>query len=63
MSGREKKADSPPCGLCGMETKTPDEYHPYAACMMFLQTRDVDTVRDNLWAVVDYGRKLEREGR
>lgn len=38
--------------------KTPLDYHPYAACLMFRAARDGNTVQANLDAVVAYGRSL-----
>lgn len=39
------------CQDCGMVVRTPTEYHPYAACLMFKACHDGDTVRANLEAV------------
>jgi len=36
-----------PCQECGMEC-TPNEYHPYAACLMFKGCHNSETVRANL---------------
>lgn len=38
------------CGQCGMPCR-PAEYHPYAACLMYMACHDGNTVRDNLDAV------------
>lgn len=46
------------CACCGMVTAGPQEYHPYAACLMFKACHDGNVVRANLEAVVTYGRKL-----
>jgi hypothetical protein len=56
-----KQPEKTPCGTCKMPVG-PSEYHPYAACLMFMFCNDAERVRANLWAVVDYGRKLERRG-
>jgi len=39
-----------PCGDCGMPC-APNEYHPYAACLMFKACRNSEVVRANLDAV------------
>lgn len=39
------------CQTCGMVCRTPTEYHPYAACLMFKACHDGDIVRANLEAV------------
>jgi len=36
-----------PCAECGMSC-SPNEYHPYAACLMFKACHNGDTVRANL---------------
>jgi transposase-like protein len=46
------------CHSCGMPCG--NEYHPYAACLMFKQCRDRKTVEANLAAVVEYGALAER---
>lgn len=38
------------CAECGMSCNA-DEYHPYAACLMFKQCHNSETVRTNLEAV------------
>lgn len=50
-------ADAPltPCGDCGMPG-TPNDYHPYAACLMFKACHSSEVVRANLQAVVDHCR-------
>jgi hypothetical protein len=35
----------PPCAGCGMHTLTPNEYHPYAACILFQAGMKADEVR------------------
>jgi hypothetical protein len=42
----------------------PNEYHPYAACLMFKSCHDGDRVRENLQAVHEQGRLagLEEQG-
>lgn len=42
------------CAECGMPV-TPNEYHPYAACLMFRGCRDAAVVRANLTAVQGHG--------
>lgn len=48
------------CEECGMLTES-DEYHPYAACLMFIGCRDSETVRANLNAVVLHRMTADRE--
>ena len=45
----------PACAECGMTLAHPNEYHPYAACLMYKSCKDRDTVLDNLQSVIDYG--------
>lgn len=45
------------CKECGMTIQ--DEYHPFAACLMYRQTRDADVVRVNLASVIDHVQGLE----
>lgn len=52
-----------PCAGCGMQTNTPREYHPHAACLMFRACHNADEVRANLDAVIEYGRVKERKSR
>jgi len=40
-------AKLPHCAQCGMTLAQFNEYHPYAACLMFMQCQDGDTVRAN----------------
>lgn len=42
------------CAACGMACG-PAEYHPYAACLMFMACHNSATVRANLAAVEEYG--------
>lgn len=49
------------CVQCGMQTKNTFEYHPYAACLMYLTARDSMVVRANLKAVVEYGKSFKKE--
>ena len=49
------------CGDCGMEVVFPDEYHPYAACLMFKACGNPKTVTDNLDSVIAYGLKQRKE--
>jgi recombinational DNA repair protein (RecF pathway) len=45
------------CAECGMSV-VPQEYHPYAACLMFKQCQDGAIVRFNLNAVLQDGKTL-----
>lgn len=40
------------CNDCGM-TVEPNEFHPYAACLMFKSCHDGEVVRKNLTAIRD----------
>lgn len=42
--------DEQMCAECGMACP-PNEYHPYAACLMFKGCHDSETVRSNLYAL------------
>lgn len=44
------------CGDCGMVCGR-NEYHPFAACLMFKACRNGEQVRANLEAVIDHGRR------
>ncbi len=44
-----------PCSDCGMPCKV-DEYHPFAACLMFKACHNSEVVRANLFFVVESGR-------
>lgn len=46
------------CHACGMPCG--NEYHPYAACLMFKQCGSRDEVEANLAAVAEYGAASER---
>lgn len=48
------RSADPKCGHCGMVLKDWNEYHPYAACLMFKACGDGKVVRDNLAAVRAY---------
>ncbi|WP_231755880.1 MULTISPECIES: hypothetical protein [unclassified Burkholderia] len=48
MDEREMKK----CAECGMSYRA-GEYHPYAACLMFMACHNGDTVRGNLQDVLD----------
>lgn len=50
------------CGCCGHFGGGPRAYHPYAACLMFKQTRSSEAMQMNLAAVVDYGMKAQKAG-
>ncbi len=54
-------SDNTICTQCGMHTQ-PKEYHPYAACLMFLACHDSRVVRANLRDVVAYNDKRLRDG-
>lgn len=41
------------CAECGMGCNA-GEYHPYAACLMFMECRNSETVRANLQAVREH---------
>lgn len=44
-----------PCGCCGMPC-TAEEYHPYAACLMYKACRNSIEVTANLKAVLAHGK-------
>lgn len=46
--------DVRPCYTCGMMVST-DDYHPYAACLMFQSCHCSETVQANLDAVQAHG--------
>ena len=45
------------CGECGMMISD-NEYHPYAACLMFIGCQDSEIVTANLDAVQNHGYQL-----
>lgn len=47
------------CQECGMLIEEAKEYHPYAACLMFLGCRDSEKVRANLAGVVAHGAQYD----
>lgn len=49
------------CHSCGMPLEQENEYHPYAACLMFKACGDAETVRANLNGVVSWGVQAEFE--
>ncbi len=51
-----------PCTECGMMVGKV-EYHPYAACLMFKASKSATIVRDNLTAVIRYGKDVANAGR
>lgn len=53
MTAPDLIAELSPCGDCGMPCEQ-NEYHPYAACLMFKTCHNSDTVRGNLQDVQDY---------
>jgi hypothetical protein len=61
MSEQRPKETST-CIECGMPVKL-GQYHPFAACLMFKQCHNSETVQANLWSIVDFGRELERAKR
>jgi hypothetical protein len=48
------------CYQCGMPVGPDGTYHPNAACLMYEASEDVEQVRANLAAVVEYGAAAER---
>lgn len=46
------------CAECGMRVRV-DEYHPYAACLMFRGCHDTEAVRSNLLSVQASGAQAE----
>lgn len=50
------------CAACGMATKHPREYHPYAACLMFMGCHNGDRVRGNLEGVILHARDTNPAG-
>lgn len=46
------------CQECGMSVK-PNEYHPFAACLMYKGCNSASTVRDNLAFVRNKGKALD----
>lgn len=44
------------CVQCCMACE-PGEYHPYAACLMYKACLNAETVRVNLDAVLEHGRR------
>lgn len=50
-------AAAEPCAECGMLVRG-DDYHPYAACLMFKGCHDSETVQANLEAVQAHGYQL-----
>jgi hypothetical protein len=50
MTDRPTSEAMQPCDFCGMPCKA-DEYHPYAACLMFKACHNSEVVRANLEAV------------
>jgi len=56
LTTNEKVANQTYCVQCGMPC-APNEYHPFAACLMFIACHDVQTVKANLHAVWVDGHK------
>jgi hypothetical protein len=50
------------CTACGMYSATPREYHPWAVCELFKATRNSNSVRVNIKAVIEYGMKAQKAG-
>ena len=61
MGGWYEEAN-PICKSCGMPIEK-DEFHPYAACLMFKGCLDAEVVRANLDAVIAHGVQIEVERR
>lgn len=55
-----KKLQFPACADCGMVLDSPMEYHPYAACLMYKQSRDRKSVIENLKSVIEVGIRHEK---
>jgi hypothetical protein len=51
-----------PCSCCGMDSGGARVYHPYAACLMFQQTRSSEATQANMAAVVEYGMMAAKAG-
>ncbi len=59
VHGRMRTAEGrtmSPCAECGMPVAG-DAYHPYAACLMFKQCHNSETVKASLMAVVAFAQK------
>jgi len=50
------KNETTTCAECGMPVD--NEYHPYAACLMFKSCHNSEEVKANLKAVLDEGEAL-----
>lgn len=62
MTRSEKLEVVTGCSYCGMIAGPARAYHPFAACLMFQQTRSSGATQANLAAVVDYGMKAAAAG-
>lgn len=49
------------CSGCGMRLPAPNHYHPYAACLMYRQSKDASQVEVYLKEAIEHGRLKERE--
>jgi hypothetical protein len=49
------------CCECGMVVERSNNYHPYAACLMYKACKSETTVRENLAAVIEYGKSLAEQ--
>lgn len=49
------------CSACGMLI-TPQEYHPYPACVLYRQTQQSEKVQNWLESIVQYGMEAESKG-
>jgi hypothetical protein len=50
------------CSACGMLVGLHRNYHPHAACLMFRECHNGNTVDANLRAVVEYGMRAQAAG-
>jgi len=46
------------CGTCGMECYA-REFHPFTACVLFLNLRNPETVREHLHRVIEWARSTK----
>jgi hypothetical protein len=53
MTAPDNASAAQHCTQCGMAC-SPSEYHPYAACLMFMACKNGDTVRASLEAVKEH---------
>lgn len=50
------------CAACGMLIEPAGEYHPWAVCALKKAGYDNATIKANVGAVLNHGRRLERQG-